>query len=98
MCCARGAPAARVNPERARQVGVGVRVALLAEEAVDHPTVRVRCITDSCFDVFRVVYIIQLTPHKLSAERNGAGAEAPAGQKTRGCIEGEDFIYIYIYF
>jgi len=36
-------------------------------------------------------HIIKRTPHKLSAARNEAGAEAPAGgQKTRGCIEGEE--------
>ena len=31
---------------------------------------------------------IQLTPHKLSTERNGAGPEAPpSGQKTRSvCV------------
>jgi len=42
--------------------------------------------------LFEIIYIIQLTPHKLSAEQNnGAGAEAPArGQKTRRGTEGNE--------
>jgi len=40
-----------------------------------------------CF-IFYLAHLIHLAPHKLSAERSGAGAEAPAGgQKTRGRIE-----------
>jgi len=44
------------------------------------------------FFFFYVCYIIQLTPQELSAMRmNRSGADgASSGQKTRGCIEGED--------
>jgi len=40
--------------------------------------------------VLNIPHIIQLTPHKLCAKRKGADADAPCGQKTGGCIEGEE--------